>query len=115
MGTSEECILQFDWLNHVEQRRAALYPHWVPIWLFLSAAIGLANNPEVKPYVRNPGAAHCLYAKLLEKQPKELTNINQIKEQWQQCQDLIRLRLAEEQINTEEYQWLYEAQQQFKK
>ncbi len=89
--------------------------------IFLSAAIGLANNPEVKPYVRNPGAAHCIYANLLEKQAKKFPDINQpqlvaqIKKQWQQCQDLIQLRLANEQINTEEYQWLYEAQQQLKK
>lgn len=88
--------------------------------VFLSAAIGLANNPEVKPYVKNPGAAHCIYAKLLEKRVKESPDINQpqlvaqTKKQWQQCQDLIQKRLAEEQINTEEYQWLYEAKQKLK-
>ena len=98
--------------------------------IFLSAAIGLADSlkdsfknikPDASSPVRNPGAAHCLYAKLLEKRVKESPNINQsqlvnqTKEQWQKCQDLIQLRLAEEQINTEEYQWLYEAQQKFKK
>lgn len=81
---------------------------------YLEAAIGLANSSEVKPYVKNPGAAHCLYAKLLEKQATESPDLNQINEQWQQCQDLIQLRLAEEQINTEEYQWLYEAKQRLK-
>jgi hypothetical protein len=85
--------------------------------ILLSAAIGVANNPEVKPYVKNPGAAHCLYAKSLEKQAKKTPDlkqanlVNQTKKQWQECKDLIQLRLAKEQINTEEYQWLYEARQ----
>lgn len=85
---------------------------------FLWAAISIANDPEVKSYVKNPGAAHCLYAKLLEKQAKKSLGINrqqlvtQTKEEWQQCQDLIQLRLAQEEINTEEYQWLYEAKQE---
>ena len=86
---------------------------------YLEATISLANNPEVKPEVkpevRNPGAAHCLYAQLLEKQAQESPGINQIREQWQQCKDLIKLRLGQEQINTEEYQWLYEARQKTKK
>ncbi len=97
--------------------------------IFLSAAIGLADSlkdslknikPDASSPVRNPGAAHCLYAKLLEKRVKESPNINQpqlvnqTKEQWQKCQDLIQLRLAEQQINTEEYQWLYEARQKLK-
>ena len=88
--------------------------------IFLSAAIGLANNPEVKPYVKNPGAAHCIYAKLLEKQAKKSPDIDrpqlvtQAKKQWQKCKDLIQLRPAEEQINPEEYQWLYEAKQKLK-
>jgi hypothetical protein len=85
--------------------------------VFLTAAIGLANSPVVKPYVKNPGAAHCLYAKLLEKQAKKSPKleqaqlVNQTKQEWQECKDLIQRRLAQEQINTEEYQWLYEARQ----
>lgn len=85
--------------------------------LYLNAAIGVANNPEIKSYVKNPGAAHCLYAKLLEKKAKKFPDINrqqlvtQTQKEWQQCQDLIQLRLAQEEINTEEYQWLYEAKQ----
>jgi Tetratricopeptide repeat len=84
---------------------------------YLEAAIELANKPEVRDYVKNPGAAHCLYAKLLEKQAKKSPDINrqqivvQTKKEWQQCKDLIQLRLSQEEINTEEYQWLYEARQ----
>ena len=78
---------------------------------WLSAAIGLANSPEVKPYVKNPGAAHCLYAQLLEKQVRESSGSDRTKEQWQKCKALIQKRIAQEQINTEEYQWLYEARQ----
>ena len=81
----------------------------IEIWL--SAAIGLANNPELKPYVKNPGAAYCLYAKLLEKQDP---NSPEIKQQWHECKNLIQSRLGEEQINTEEYQWLYEAKKKLR-
>lgn len=82
--------------------------------IMLSAAIGLANDPELKPYVRNPGAAHCLYAKLLEKQTKQSLDTHQINNEWQNCKDLIQKRLAKEPINTEEYKWLYEAKQKLR-
>lgn len=79
--------------------------------IWLSITMGLANDSKIKLYVRNPGAAHCLYAKLLEKQDPSSPEIQQ---QWQNCQDLIQLRLAKEQINTEEYQWLYETKEKLR-
>ncbi|MDJ0546409.1 MAG: hypothetical protein PX637_19145, partial [Microcystis sp. M53601_WE4] len=46
------------------------------------------------------GAAFCIYAQLLEKEDKKLSQEN-----WRKC-----LKLAEgREINTEEEQWLYEA------
>ncbi|MGK7895358.1 MAG: hypothetical protein AB4372_17495 [Xenococcus sp. (in: cyanobacteria)] len=62
--------------------------------------------------MRNPSAAHCLYAKLLEKQDR---NSPDNKKEWEKCKDLLQLRLTEEQINTEEYRWFYEAKEKRQK
>ncbi|MEL6442200.1 MAG: tetratricopeptide repeat protein [Cyanobacteria bacterium J06621_8] len=82
--------------------------------IYLDAAIGLANATQIIPYVRNPGAAHCLYAQLLEKQAQQSASSNQIEQEWQKCQDLIQKRLAKEPINVEEYKWLHEAKQKLR-
>lgn len=73
----------------------------------LSIAISIAENPDYQKYIRNPGAAFCIYAQLLQKQDKKSSLA---KENWRKC-----LKLAEErEINTEEEQWLYEARKQLK-
>lgn len=94
--------------------------------IILSAAAKLAEDSQLQPFIRNPGAAHCLYAKLLEKKAKKPSNNEVIKEKWQKCGKLIRSRLGAEKqtddneyiviesINAEEYQWLYEAEQKLR-
>ena len=71
----------------------------------LLVAIGIAENPAYQKFIRNPGAAFCIYAQLLEKEDKKLSQEN-----WRKC-----LKLAEgREINTEEEQWLYEARKKLK-
>ena len=71
----------------------------------LLVAIGIAENPAYQKFIRNPGAAFCIYAQLLEKEDKKLSQEN-----WRKC-----LKLAEgREINTEEEQWLYEARKKIK-
>jgi hypothetical protein len=73
----------------------------------LLIAIGIAQNPAYQKYIRNPGAAYCLYAQLLQKQDKKSSLV---KKNWQEC-----LKLAEgKDINIEEDRWLYEARKQLK-
>ena len=84
----------------------------------LKVAIRLAEKDEKS--IRNPGSAYCLYAKALEVQIDNSIEIErakllaEVQENWQQCKDLIQKRLGKGTINTEEYQWLYEAKQKSK-
>lgn len=77
---------------------------------FLRTAINIAKQPKYQPYIRNPGAAFCIYAQVWQNQENQSS---QAKQYWQQCRQLIKSRLAAgETINPEEYRWLYEAKQQ---
>ena len=63
-------------------------------------------------YIRNPGAAYCLYAQLLERAEAKSSakKPSQAKQYWQECRELIEKRLASgEEINPEEDSWLYQA------
>ncbi|NEQ63711.1 MAG: tetratricopeptide repeat protein, partial [Moorea sp. SIO4A1] len=76
---------------------------------YLSPAIAIAKNHKYQKYIRNPGAAFCIYAQVLQNQDKQSS---QAKENWQQCRKLIESRRAAgEIISPEEDQWLYEAKQ----
>ena len=76
---------------------------------YLRIAIDIAKEPKYQQYIRNPGAAFCLYAQVLPKKDKQSS---QAKQCWQQCHQLIESRLAAgETINPEEDRWLYEAKQ----
>jgi len=78
----------------------------------LRAAMNIAKNPKYQKYIRNPGAAFCIYSQVLLKTNKPSS---EVKENWLQCGQLIKSRLAAgESINSEEYGWLYEAKQQLK-
>ena len=79
---------------------------------YLLPAIGIAKNPKYQKHIRNPGAAFCLYAQVLQNKDRQSS---QAKPNWQQCRELIELRLAAgETINSEEDGWLYEAKQKLK-
>ena len=79
---------------------------------YLRTAINIAKDPIYQKYIRNPGAAFCIYAQVLQKEDKQFS---QAKQYWQQCRQLIESRLAAgETINFEEDRWLYEAKQQLK-
>jgi tetratricopeptide (TPR) repeat protein len=68
---------------------------------YLLAAIGIASDPSVQPYIPNPGAAHCLLAQVLDSRQSSLAL-----EQWQQCYSLVEKRLAAGEIrNPEEENW----------
>jgi Tfp pilus assembly protein PilF len=73
-------------------------------FIYLQKAVEIADRPELAKYIRNPGAAHCLLAQVLErqKQPEAIV-------QWQKCRDLVGMRRGEEQINPEEDTWLITA------
>ncbi len=73
----------------------------------LLVAIGIAQDPNYQSYIRNPGAAFCIYAQVLQKQDKQ----DQAKQSWQECRKLLELRPSEDR-NLEETQWFYEAQKQ---
>ena len=62
----------------------------------LQVATGIASNPEVAQYIRNPGSAHCLLAQVLQRQ-KQPSAI----EQWQQCCQLGST------LNPDEDTWLH--------
>ena len=79
---------------------------------YLLTAINIAKEPKYQKYIRNPGAAFCIYAQVLQNQDKQFS---EAKQYWQQCRQLIESRLAAgETINPEEDRWLYEAKQQLK-
>ncbi|NER04144.1 MAG: hypothetical protein F6K17_16760 [Okeania sp. SIO3C4] len=79
---------------------------------YLLPAIAIAKNSKYQEYIRNPGAAFCIYSQVLSKTDK---SSSKVKENWQQCRQLIESRLpAGETINSEEDGWLYEAKQQLK-
>ncbi|NEO45497.1 MAG: hypothetical protein F6K55_15735 [Moorea sp. SIO4A3] len=79
---------------------------------YLRIAISIAKNPKYQKDIRNPGAAFCIYAQVLQNQDKQSS---QAKENWQECHQLIESRLsAGETLNFEEDRWLYEAKQQLK-
>ena len=73
----------------------------------LLVAIGIAQDPNYQPYIRNPGAAACIYAQVLQKLDKQ----DQAQQFWQKCRNLLELRPSEDR-NLEETQWLHEAQKQ---
>jgi tetratricopeptide (TPR) repeat protein len=64
----------------------------------LQAAIGITNNPKAIKYIKNPSAAYCLLAQVLEKQKQTAL------EQWQQCAQLGST------LNPDEDNWLHIAQ-----
>ncbi len=71
--------------------------------IFLQKAVEIADRPEIAKYIRNPGAAQCLLAQVMERQklPEAMAH-------WRQCQKLIgQRRTAGEQINPEEDSWLF--------
>ncbi|NEO55847.1 MAG: tetratricopeptide repeat protein [Okeania sp. SIO3B5] len=75
--------------------------------------IAMATAEKYKEYIRNPGAAFCIYSQVLSKTDKPSS---EVKENWQKCRQLIESRLAVgETINSEEDEWLYEAKQQLNK
>nr|WP_293094530.1 tetratricopeptide repeat protein [Okeania sp. SIO2F4] len=77
---------------------------------YLLPAMAIAK--KYKEDIRNPGAAFCIYSQVLSKTNKQSS---EVKENWQQCRELIELRLAAgETINSEEDEWLYEAKRQLK-
>lgn len=73
----------------------------------LLVAIGIAQDPNYQLYIRNPGAAACIYAQVLQKLDKQ----DQAQQFWQECRKLLELRPSEDR-NLEETQWLHEAQKQ---
>jgi len=78
--------------------------------IYLLPAINIAKDPKYQKHIQNPGAVFCIYAKVLQNQGEESS---QVRLNWQQCRELIESRLAAgEAINSEEQQWLYEAKQQ---
>ena len=78
--------------------------------VYLLPAMDIAKNSKYQKYIRNPGAAFCIYSKILSK-TDQLSS--KVKENWQQCRQLIELRLAGgDTISSEEDGWLYEAKQQ---
>lgn len=80
---------------------------------YLLPAIAIAKNSKYQEHIRNPGAAFCIYSQVLSKTDK---SSSKVKENWQQCRQLIESRLdAGEAINAEEDGWLYEAKQQLNK
>ncbi|MGK7935247.1 MAG: tetratricopeptide repeat protein [Xenococcaceae cyanobacterium] len=79
---------------------------------YLRTAINIAKEPKYQKYIRNPGAAFCIYSQVLQNQDKQSS---QAKQYWQECRQLIESRLAAgASINPEEDRWLYEAKQQLK-
>lgn len=69
----------------------------------LQAAIGITKNPEAIKYIKNPSAAYCLLAQVLEKQKQTAI------EQWQQCAQLGST------LNPDEDNWLHLAQKKIHK
>ncbi len=80
--------------------------------VYLELAINIAKNPKYQKDIRNPGAAFCIYSQVLSKTDKPSSKVE---ENWQRCHELTESRLAAgEAINSEENEWLYEAEQQLK-
>lgn len=65
----------------------------------LQAATGITKNREAVKYIRNPSAAYCLLAQVLERQKQTAL------EQWQQCAQLGST------LNPDEDNWLHIAQE----
>ena len=77
---------------------------------YLLPAMAIAQNTKYKQYIRSPGAAFCIYAKILSSTDEKSSGTQKT---WQQCRELLESRLAAgESINPEEDTWLYEAKQQ---
>jgi tetratricopeptide (TPR) repeat protein len=70
----------------------------------LQAAIGVSQNPKTTKYIDNPGAAHCLLAKVLDRQ-KQASAL----EQWQKCCKL------GSRLNPDEDNWLHLSHQKLAK
>ena len=74
----------------------------------LLIAMGIAKNPDYEKYIRNPGAAYCIYAYVLQKQDERSS---QAKQYWQRCRQLIESRTGSIMSN-EDDKWLNEAKKQ---
>lgn len=72
----------------------------------LDTAIAISEQPEAKPYVKNPGSAHCLLAQTLEA-PGQTVGQTDTLPVWQRCCQLGDL------TNPEENGWLTLARQRF--
>jgi tetratricopeptide (TPR) repeat protein len=51
-------------------------------WQALQVATGIAKNPEIAPYISNPGSSYCLLAQVLDRQKKPAIA------EWQKCNEL---------------------------
>jgi len=51
-------------------------------WQALQVATGIAKNPEIAPYITNPGSSYCLLAQVLDRQKKPAIA------EWQKCNEL---------------------------
>ncbi|NEN92591.1 MAG: hypothetical protein F6K48_28310, partial [Okeania sp. SIO3H1] len=58
---------------------------------YLLPAMAIAKNSKYQKYIRNPGAAFCIYSQVLLRTDK---SFSKVKENWQQCRQLIESRLA---------------------
>ena len=78
---------------------------------YLLPVMAIAKNSKYQKYIRNPGAAFCIYGKILSRTDKLSFKV---KENWQECRQLMESRLAVgDTISPEEDGWLYEAKQQY--
>ncbi|MDJ0536300.1 MAG: hypothetical protein QNJ70_28070 [Xenococcaceae cyanobacterium MO_207.B15] len=84
--------------------------------IYLKIAVGIASNPEIAKYIRNPGAAYCLLAQVLERQQAKSKTVKpksqsvEIHQSWQKCLKWNEERLAAgENISQYEDNWLYKA------
>jgi tetratricopeptide (TPR) repeat protein len=51
-------------------------------WQALQVATGIAKNPEIAPYIANPGSSYCLLAQVLDRQKRPAIA------EWQKCNEL---------------------------
>jgi tetratricopeptide (TPR) repeat protein len=51
-------------------------------WQALQVATGIAKNPEIAPYIANPGSSYCLLAQVLDRQKRSAIA------EWQKCNEL---------------------------
>lgn len=91
------------WAKFKQNRQEEAIPN-------LLMAIKIANSLDNRRHIRNPGAAYCIYAQVLQKQNKKSLLA---KENWQKCLIETEARLAAgSPINAEEDKWLDESKKQ---